>query len=154
MAEELEEETLPTDTIANWNFIKLEDMEMIEGRYKVMIVFTDDDSPIWDMFLKFDKPLTREVASREIMHAAIKNWVLNILNSLAWVKWFHAYWDYLLLLGLIDWVDKAREQLDKTFNFLLESVSEEDYQKTLEERTAIRKAELEAESRKTVGLDD
>jgi len=78
-----------------------------------------------------------------LLHTAIKNWVLNILNSLAAVKWFHSYSDYLVLLWLVDWSDKVKEQLNNTFKYSLKKITEEEYKDILEKR----KAEAEAEKK-------
>ena len=151
MAEEtIAEEALPTEE-SKWEFTQVEKLEIIDGRYQCMIELkgqeeNEPNQPVWDLFLLFDKPLTTEAAKSTILNTAIKNWVLNILNSISWVKWFHTYSDYLVLLGLVDWSDKVRDQLESTFQFSLKFVKEEEYTSILEQRNKDN-AEAEAEEK-------
>jgi len=142
------EEALPEDAQAT-KFTPLEELEIVDWRYQCMIELkgqadNEANQPVWDLFLLFDKPLTLDKAKESILNTAIKNWVLNILNSISWVKWFHTYSDYLVLLWLVDWSDKVREQLEVTFQFNMKSVSEEEYQAELKLRTEAQEKEAKA----------
>ena len=140
--EELDENRL-TD------FKSLSELNVIEWRYSVMVIFKENQAPVGDMYLSFDKPLTEAKAYEAIINTSIKNWVLNILNSLVQVKWFHTYSDYLVLLWLADWIDKVKEQLAITFDFKLKSISDEEYLAELE----ARKKEDEAIKKENESVD-
>ena len=141
---------LPED-VQTGQFTPLNEMELIDGRYMLMIELKaqsdkEANQPIWDMFIMFDKPLTQDKARDVILNTSIKNWVLNILNSMAWVKWFHAYSDYLVLLGLVDWQEKVKEQLTNTFDYSLKQITEEEYEEVLKQREEAKKKQIEEQA--------
>jgi len=141
-------DVLPEDVNLS-DFQELEELEQIEWRYQVLVEFVSNEKkdsarhPIWDLFVFFEKSLDREWARKAILHTAIKSWILNILNWLAGVKWFHTYSDYLTLLWLSDWIDKVREQLNSTFKYSMKPISEDDYKIMLEKRTEELKKEAD-----------
>lgn len=128
------------------SYQKVAEMDSMSWRYKVMISFKHEDAPIWDMFVSFDDKQTSKKAIEALTKLSIQNWILNILNSLAEVKWFHTYSDYIVVLWLVEWQEKVREELDRTFEFSAVAVSDEEYAKEMKARTAAMEAENAEES--------
>jgi len=158
--ENSDKEVLPDD-IKLSNFKELQEMENIQWRYRVMIEFVRDEwddarHPIWDMFVMFDKLMNSAKAKESLVNITIKNWVLNILNSLASVKWFHTYSDYLVILWIAEWSDAIKEQLNKTFQYSLQEISEEEYKEILEakKKAADEEAKANEEAANTLEESD
>lgn len=114
-------------------FIKLEEVNIFKWTYNVMISFKENQTPIWELYYNFWEETIQSKAMILLLSSMIKNWGLNIFNTLVEVKWYNSFSDYLLILALHKGNQELLDELWTLFEFHVEEIDQEELDKRLED---------------------